>query len=310
MMVLSTISSMYQPTVQASVPQLVQSEQLTQANGIVNSVGALSGLLGPVLGGALYGVFGVKFLIITSCSAFFVSAVMEIYIHIPFVKRPSDVSPVAMILKDTAESYHYLAKNNRVIFKVVMLAAMLNLFLSPLLMIGIPYVLRTTMNSSDMMYGIGLSAMNFAAIMGALLTASTTKKLTIASLYRPLLIAAILIVPMAIAVFPKVLQLGYLPSFLLLIVSVFFVMAISTTLSVFVISDTQKRTSPDMIGKVMGMIMTISQVAVPLGLVLYGFAFEWFHDLPQIPFLIGAVFLLLIALVSKALLKSQANPVV
>ncbi|CUX67332.1 hypothetical protein BN3590_03295 [Clostridium sp. C105KSO15] len=54
--VLFIINSMYQPAVQASVPIQVKVEKLAQANGIVNGVGALSGFLGPVLGGVLYGL--------------------------------------------------------------------------------------------------------------------------------------------------------------------------------------------------------------------------------------------------------------
>ncbi len=53
LMLLYGIAGAYQPSVQASIPLLVEEGQLTRANAVVNMVGTLSGLLGPVIGGVL-----------------------------------------------------------------------------------------------------------------------------------------------------------------------------------------------------------------------------------------------------------------
>ena len=58
-MLLYGISGAYQPSVQASLPLLVPEEGLVQANALVNMVSTLAGLLGPVVGGVLFGAFGV-----------------------------------------------------------------------------------------------------------------------------------------------------------------------------------------------------------------------------------------------------------
>lgn len=71
MFLLAVISAMYAPVVMASIPQLVPEKKLEQANGIVNGVQALSNIVAPVLGGILYGIIGLKMLVITSCLAFF-----------------------------------------------------------------------------------------------------------------------------------------------------------------------------------------------------------------------------------------------
>ncbi len=57
LMLLYGIAGAYQPSVQASIPLLAQAEQLTSANAVINMVGTLSGLLGPVIGGVLFGAF-------------------------------------------------------------------------------------------------------------------------------------------------------------------------------------------------------------------------------------------------------------
>ena len=50
----------------------------------------------------------------------------------------------------------------------MLLAALLNLILTPLFVVGGPIMLRVTMQSSDTMYMIGMGLIDFATILGAL----------------------------------------------------------------------------------------------------------------------------------------------
>ena len=50
----------YQPTVQAAVPFIVPRDGIVRATAIVSQISALSGLVGPVLGGLLFGLFGIE----------------------------------------------------------------------------------------------------------------------------------------------------------------------------------------------------------------------------------------------------------
>lgn len=87
MVLLSVIQSFYQPSVQASIPALTADENLMKANSVVIQVNALANLVGPVLGGFLYGFFGLMPILIASGLCFFTSAVMEIFLHIPFIRQ-------------------------------------------------------------------------------------------------------------------------------------------------------------------------------------------------------------------------------
>ena len=75
-------------SVQASLPLLVPEEGLVQANALVNMVSTLAGLLGPVVGGVLFGAFGVYPIVLVSALCFFASAVMECFLRIPPNGRP------------------------------------------------------------------------------------------------------------------------------------------------------------------------------------------------------------------------------
>ncbi|EPZ57265.1 macrolide-efflux domain protein [[Clostridium] sordellii ATCC 9714] len=49
-MALYGIQGAYQPTVQASIPLLVDRENLLPGNAVINQVSSLAGLLGPIMG--------------------------------------------------------------------------------------------------------------------------------------------------------------------------------------------------------------------------------------------------------------------
>ncbi|MCL1820386.1 MAG: MFS transporter [Oscillospiraceae bacterium] len=303
--VLSVISSMYQPTVQASVPVLVVEEQLASGNGVVTGVGALSGLLGPVLGGVLYGIVGLNALVAASCVMFFLSAVMEIFIRIPFVKQAREKKLVPTIIDDMKLGLRYVVREKPAIRKIIILAAGLNMLLTPFFIVGIPYILRITLDSSENMYGIGMGLMQFSTILGAVLTGVITKKLVLSDLYKVLLVIAAVMLPMAFAVTPLVLGAGYWPSFGILMGFNAVVMVLITAINIFAITSVQKVTPNEMLGKVMAIIMAVAQCAAPLGMAMYGIAFEQFSGLVYVPVLGACLFTVAISFVSKKLLTES-----
>lgn len=301
---LSVISSVYQPTVQASVPALVREENLPASNGIVNGVGALSNLLGPVLGGVLYGIVGLNPLLVMSCGAFFLSAVMEIFICIPFAKRKRSKAMLFTIIEDMKSGIFYILREKPQIFKILLVGAALNLFMTPFLIIGVPYILRITMESSKTMYGIGMGTAQFCTILGALLFGAVSKKMSISRIYKLLLFVAALILPMAAAVTPYFLGLGYWPGFALFLLAGGGIMILATMISILVITAIQLNVPNEMLGKVMAIVMAAAQCAAPLGQAFYGFAFEQFRGAVYLPALIACLFTTVIALVSKTILKN------
>lgn len=302
---LSIISAMYTPSVTASIPLLVAENKIESANGIVTAVQSLSNAVAPILGGILYKIVGVNALIILSCIAFFLSAIMELFIKIPFTKRIQEKNITMTIVKDLRNGLEYVIKN-KFLLKAMLLAGVLNLVLSPLLFIGTPIILRETMHSTDTMYGLGLGLVSFAAVLGALTVGIFTKKLRMNTLHRLLIVIALLLFPMAAATMPIMLNFGYYPSFILFMFSILPIAVILMLLDIFVISAVQKETSNDNLGKVMAIIMAISQCAAPIGQIIYGVAFEVFKSNVYLPLLLISAILFIIAAVTRHCLKQAA----
>ncbi|MCC0636231.1 MFS transporter [Clostridioides sp. ES-S-0001-02] len=306
MVLLSIISSMYQPTVQASIPLIANEKDLEQANGIVNGISSLSSMFAPVLGGLLYGLIGIKMLLIVSCIAFFLSAVMEMFIHIPFNKRKVNGSIVSTIVSDMKKGFSYVIKQSY-ISKAMILAASLNLFLTPFLLVGIQYILRITMHSSNNMYGIGIGIIEFSSVLGALSIGLFAKKMKMNTLYRWLMLISILMIPMAISISPLMLRLGYYPSFILLFICVIPIAMSMTIITIFVLTIVQKQTPNELLGKVMATVTAVSQCVAPVGQIMHGKLFEIFSSTVYIPIVCMFIIMLLISILAKYLYKNESK---
>lgn len=305
MIALNIISSMYQPSVQASIPLLVKEENLEKSNGIVNGIGSLSNLAGPVLGGVLYSIVGIQVLVLLTCTTFFLSAILELFIHIPFEKRERNGSVLRVITSDMQEGFHFIMKENPCIRKTILMAAGMNLFLTPFFLVGTPYIMRILLNSSDMLYGTALGIIQFSSIAGALSVAFVAKKLQISSLYKWLFAICVCMLPMILSVSPILLDMGYLPVFVTFFLCAIPIIMMVTMLSVYFISVVQKHTPNLIMGKVMAIIMAVAQCAAPIGQLLYGQLFEVFKGNAYMVVILMLISVLFLALFAKKYLKNE-----
>jgi MFS family permease len=303
---LSAIGAMYQPAVQASIPSLVGTEQLTAANGIVNAIGSLSYLLGPVVGGAIYGVVGIERIVAIGGAAFFLSAVMEIFIRIPFKKKDGGAY-IWTLLKELKDGFVYVFKKNPTLNSIMWSGAALNLVLSPFLIIGTSFILRFTLNSNDQWYGLGMAVSPASMLIGALLASVFSKKMKLNTLYRPVLFVAALMIPMAVTLTPFMLNFGTQCAFFIFSVFNAAISLLISMVSVFVMTELQKKTPGGMLGKVMAIFTTVCQCVAPLGQLLYGAMINQFSGAVFIPAFIAGALTLLTSIAIKSRLQSAAQ---
>lgn len=110
LILLHGIQGAYQPAVQASVPLFMSGEDLMKGNAAINLVSSLSALIGPVVGGAVYSFFGIYPILYVSILCFAFSAVMEIFIQMPFEKREKTNGIFTIAFSDLKESAVFITK--------------------------------------------------------------------------------------------------------------------------------------------------------------------------------------------------------
>ncbi len=271
LMLLYGIAGAYQPAVQASIPLLASPEHLTSANAVINMVGTLSGLLGPVTGGVLFGALGIQPILWVSMGCFFLSAVMEIFIHIPHRPQAAAGGVLPTVRRDLRESWRFVRRKRPVFLSVMLVLALFNLVLSAALIVGIPVAVVQVLNMSDSRLGITQGAMGLGGLCGGVLTAFLGARLRLRRGGLILLAASLTAAVMGLSLLP-----GVPPSagWWAVTVMSFAVMVLSTMLVVVLSAAVQGQTPPELLGKVMAFIMAVSNCASPLGQAVYGALFE------------------------------------
>ncbi len=275
LMLLYGISGAYQPSVQASIPVLVTPKHSMAANSVVNTISSFASLMGPVLGGILYSTYGLKPVLRVCTACFVLSAVMEIFIKIPFTAPQSGGGIWQMVKGDFAESLRFIRKEKPVIGKALLVVCGINLFLSSMLMVGLPYMVTEVLYLdgalANKLYGFAEGALAAGGLAGGISAGVFAKKLSIQK-------AGNLIIASAVSVFPAGLALLVFSSgmlnYIILTVCCFCIMLFSTVFAVQMLSFFQTETPQSLVGKVIAVILAVSMCAQPLGNVVYGILFE------------------------------------
>ncbi len=275
LMILFGIAGAYQPSVQASIPALVCPEQYMAANSVINTVSSFASLIGPVLGGILYSMYGLKPILLVCMVCFVLSAVMEIFIRIPFQKQGQGGGILRMVKADFAESIGFVQKKKPVIGKGMFIICGLNLFLSAMIIVAVPYliteVLSLEADAANRLYGFAEGAMAAGGLAGGICAGVFANRLSVSK-------SAAILGGCAACVFPMGLSLMFVPSgmanFAVITVCCFAVMIFSTVFTVQMMSFIQTEVPQNLIGKVIAVIMTIAMCSQPLGNALYGVLFE------------------------------------
>lgn len=172
LMLLYGIAGAYQPAVQASIPALVDAGQVMAANGIINTISSFASLMGPVLGGICYSAYGLKPVLFVCTACFFLSAVMELFIHIPFQKQAVGGGVWRTVLADFAESIHFIRKKKPIIGKSVLVVCGINLFLSAMILVALPYLITEVLpfeaSQANRLYGYAQGALAAGGLAGGI----------------------------------------------------------------------------------------------------------------------------------------------
>ncbi len=270
---LSVIQACYTPSVHSSVPLLQTEENLVRANAVVNQVTMLANLIGPVLGGILYGFFGAVLIVFASGVCFFLSALLETWIRIPYQKREAKESALSMIKSDWKESVRFLSKEQPDILRIMLIAAVYNFFLGSVIMVGMPYMIRTVLGLGSELYGAAEGLMAAAGLAGGILSGWIAGKGKTQNMFWLLVVSGLMLLPAG-----GVFLFDFPPMICYLVIAVCFMVLqlLITVFSILMLSATQKRTPDSMLGKVTAYIMALTMCVQPLGQAVYGILFDRF----------------------------------
>lgn len=140
--------------------------------------------------------------------------------------------------------------------------ALLNLFLSALLVVGLPYLVKISLGLSSLHYSFAEAALSLGSIVGGLLSGLVLRGADIRRAWRFLLGTSLLLLPMALAL---ALGIPSLAAYGVILVSVLLGMACAMLFTVSAQTYLQRATPPHLLGKVASFVAAISTCACLLG---------------------------------------------
>lgn len=304
LMLLYGIAGAYQPSVQASMPALVTQDNFMAANSIINTISSFASLIGPVLGGILYSAYGLEPVLWVCMVCFVLSAVMEIFIRIPFQKQTSDGGILKTAKMDFVESICFIRKKKPVIGKVLLVICGINLFLAAMIIVALPYLVTEVLNleavQANRLYGFAEGALATGGLVGGIGAGVFANKLAIQKSGNLVIACAVCAFPIGAAL---ILFSSGIINYIVITVCCFVIMVFSTIFTVQMMSFIQAETPQNLIGKVIALILTVSMCAQPLGNALYGVLFEVCKGLEYVVVLFAGVVSLMIAIGTRNIFK-------
>lgn len=294
------IAGAYQPSVQASIPALTNQDNFMAANSIINTISSFSSLMGPVLGGILYSAYGLKSVLWVCMVCFIMSAVMEIFIKIPFQKQTSGGGILKTARADFAESVRFIRKEEPVIGKAVLVICGINLFLAAMIIVALPYLVTEVLNletsQANRLYGFAEGALAAGGLAGGIGAGIFANKLAIHKSGNLVIACAVCVFPISAAL---MLFSSGMINYIVITVCCFAIMVCSTIFTVQMMSFIQTKTPQNLIGKVIAVILTVSMCAQPLGNAFYGVLFEICKGFEYAVVLFAGIVSLMIAISAK-----------
>jgi len=264
--VMAVLGSFFSAGTSAMFPDLVDKELLEKANSTVSSLSIIARLLGPALGGLIYGFGGIKLAMLINAVSFFGSGLFEMFIKYEWKAKP--IEGVGQVFSDIKEGVRFIFRNSYL--KTLLGFAMLMGILGPPFgAVLLPYAMREVLKFTSFQFGLMESFFMGGALLGNLIIAVKLGRKAGKFLFKALLLDGAMTLAFIWVISPLS-NLGRNGAFLFL-VAVAVVWGLSEALSGIPIQSKIQRAVPSEVrGRVFSALAILMRIATPLGLILVG----------------------------------------
>ncbi len=275
-LLISTFDISFDPATAAMLPDIIESDKLLRGNSILGAINSLSYIIGPALGGILYGMCGIEAVLLLNGASYIASAISEIFIRYQQTTEKGKIS-LKSVFKDVVEGVRYMRKINGLI--LVMVFAMLsNFLLSPFFSVVFPFFARTIVGFTSEQYGFLQSGWVVGVLIGNVILGTLLSKKRQGNLFAMGLTAETLILfLLTVFFFPYFIDLFGWASWryfaalgLPILVTGIFNAFVNTPLNTLF----QKIVPTNYRSRIFSVISILAQIATPLGAAIYGFAVD------------------------------------
>lgn len=301
LIILSVLGAFETPTVQACIPTMLEGDNITKGNAVVNQVASISYLIAPMLGGILYAALGLKPVMYASVVCFFITALFECFIKLSYERPQSKGNVLSTVKQDFISSMQYISKEQTSISKMLFLTALSRFFVMGITIVGLPFIVRNVLGFNAKYYGAAESALAIATIIGSIAAGIFTGKLKTHKLSLILGSLGIFVIPAGIAF---ILPVNPMIRYIINIISFCGMQIAISIFSIFAVSLIQQRTPNHLIGKIMAYTSIVTLCAQPIGQMVYGFLFDKFRNAAYVVLIPTGLIICIVGLLSINLFKN------
>ena len=203
-LVVSLMNALFGPATGAMLPDIVEEKFLLRANSILGSINSFSYIVGPVLGGVIYGLGGIQVAFLINGVSFVASGVSELFIT--YVQKTRKFGKVQEVFQDLKEGI-YFVRTHRGLLIILLFALLLNFLANPLFSVFFPYVMIVVVQFSAEQYGILQASFLTGLLIGNILIAALLAKAKVETMFiRGLLVQTVVMFVFVGLVFPSVVE--------------------------------------------------------------------------------------------------------
>jgi MFS family permease len=270
---ISVMDSMFNSSSAALMPDLINENELIEANSIKSGLDAAATILGPILGGLIYGIWGIKMVFFINGISFLVSAIFSMLIR--YNRKIVNVEKISMktFVKRNSEVLKFILEKKG-LFQLFTFAMCANFLLSPLFDIVMPYVLKREVGFTSQQYGYVMAFLAVGLLLGNVAILTYFKKLGLRKLMRyGFVIETTLRVIVCALMLPYIISLYGGGTWTLLITIAIFCMMMeffNAFVNTAISTNLQNLVPVEMRARFFSILGMFSQGAIPLGTLLFG----------------------------------------
>lgn len=270
---ISVMDSLFNSSSDALMPDLITKEERMEANSTKSGFDAASMILGPALGGVIYGIWGIKMIFYINGISFIISAIFSIFISYNKKVVEKEKINARVFLNETSETLKFIG-SKRGLLQLFTFAMISNFLFSPMFDIIMPYALKKKIGFTSQQFGYMICFFAVGILLGSVGISVYFKKLRAKKLMQSgLVIESIVTVAVCVLVFPKVVGIyGGATWALFSSISACFILIgffnafVNTPLK----TNLQNLVPNEMRSRFFSLLGMFSQGAIPLGSLLYG----------------------------------------
>ena len=265
-----TVQSILKPILQIETLRIAGKEKVERATALVSQTTMASNILGPVVGTAVYGCFGIDVLCAIAAVAFAMSSLLFWAALKQNVSSEvtGDGSTRMACQGDFLSAIRYLLQNTSLL-AVILLAAVLNLALVGLT-IGAPVIVTRHLGMQSSCVGIIEAAMGLGGLAGGGLVGIWPNRFSFNGICRYVAMICFGVVPIIVVLLSGADQFV----FAALAAGSAWVMVWASIASVEIVASVQRAVPRELCGKVLSVVYMALSCATPIGQLAYGFAYD------------------------------------